>query len=152
MSENILEYKNANVVEAFCKRYSVEESDANDIFEQMLKWFVFCTDKKSSGFRNIDDSTLIIDEMWHTFILFTVDYSDFCRKYVGYYLHHQPSTNAELVGQRKRTLEEVRTKKKTQYELVYDILGKETFIKWYHEYPERYSLDKISKLSKNPFE
>ncbi|NRB11452.1 MAG: hypothetical protein HRU35_07595 [Rickettsiaceae bacterium] len=151
MKKDILSYENSDIVEAFCKSFDVELIEAKDIFSQMLKWFVFCTDKETSEYRNIDDATLIIDEMWHTFILFTGDYTKFCKQYVGYYLHHKPSTNADLKQQRKRTIEEITTKKKAQYELVYDILGQDTFVKWYDEYPDKYSLENITKLKKNRF-
>lgn len=36
-----------------------------------------------------------IDEAWHTFIMFTRDYADFCRRVAGRFIHHQPDTDAE---------------------------------------------------------
>jgi len=36
-------------------------------------------------------SSYIVDEAWHTFILFTKDYFKFCNEVFGYYLHHSPS-------------------------------------------------------------
>ncbi len=33
-----------------------------------------------------------IDEVWHQFILFTKEYGDFCRYYLGNFLHHSPDT------------------------------------------------------------
>ena len=32
-----------------------------------------------------------VDEVWHTFILFTRDYQDFCRDVFGRYIHHSPN-------------------------------------------------------------
>jgi hypothetical protein len=32
-----------------------------------------------------------IDEVWHQFVLFTVEYVDFCKRYFNGYLHHFPS-------------------------------------------------------------
>ena len=32
----------------------------------------------------------VLDEVWHTHILFTSDYSDFCEKAFGQFLHHCP--------------------------------------------------------------
>jgi hypothetical protein len=146
MKNDIVNYRNANIIEAFRKVYKVSDTEAEDIFIQMLNWFIFCENPKSEGYRNIDDSTVIIDEMWHTFILFTPDYFKFCKKYIGHYIHHMPSTNAVLAAQRERAQEEIIEKKRKQYELVYDILGKETFVKWYHEYAEKYSREAIKSL------
>ena len=33
----------------------------------------------------------MVDIGWHTFILYTRDYSDFCQRVAGRYLHHAPS-------------------------------------------------------------
>jgi len=31
-----------------------------------------------------------IDQVWHQHILYTVDYKNFCDKYMGFFLHHNP--------------------------------------------------------------
>jgi len=36
----------------------------------------------------------IVDEVWHTFILFTKEYADFCNQVMGKYIHHEPNTDA----------------------------------------------------------
>ena len=36
------------------------------------------------------EPTADVDEVWHTHILFTEDYADFCADYFGYFLHHKP--------------------------------------------------------------
>lgn len=38
----------------------------------------------------------VIDELWHTFIIFTPDYHRFCEMVAGRYLHHQPTTEEDL--------------------------------------------------------
>jgi hypothetical protein len=37
----------------------------------------------------------LIDEGWHEFIMYTRDYSDFCQKFFGRYIHHQPNIPGE---------------------------------------------------------
>jgi len=34
-----------------------------------------------------------IDEVWHQFILFTPQYHEFCKEFLGGYLHHVPETS-----------------------------------------------------------
>lgn len=34
----------------------------------------------------------VVDEAWHSFILHTKDYQNFCREKVGRFVHHVPST------------------------------------------------------------
>jgi hypothetical protein len=151
MDVDILKYENNNVIEAFTNKFFIDESEAKEIFQQLLLWISYCKDERTKGYQSIDDATLIIDEMWHTFILFTSSYMDFCDKYLGRYFHHQPSTKQDLATQRLRTLEEVRKYKREQYNLVYEILGRDTVIKWYYDYPEKYSIDKIIALLKPPY-
>ncbi|MFI1401082.1 glycine-rich domain-containing protein [Streptomyces sp. NPDC020681] len=37
----------------------------------------------------------LVDIGWHTFILHTVDYADFCERVVGRFVHHVPETEAD---------------------------------------------------------
>lgn len=39
-----------------------------------------------------------VDETWHQFVLFTSQYVDFCYRYFGEYLHHNPSNAPEVPG------------------------------------------------------
>jgi hypothetical protein len=39
-----------------------------------------------------------VDEAWHQFVLFTGQYVDFCQKYFGEYLHHNPSNAPQPAG------------------------------------------------------
>jgi hypothetical protein len=39
-----------------------------------------------------------VDEVWHQFVLFTGQYIDFCHRYFGEYLHHNPSNAPEVPG------------------------------------------------------
>lgn len=35
-----------------------------------------------------------IDQMWHTFLLFTRDYRDFCEQWLGRFVEHEPFEEA----------------------------------------------------------
>ena len=49
--------------------------------------------------------SLLIDECWHQFILFTREYMEFCRQYFGRYVPHAPSNAPEVkpAGQAEQT-------------------------------------------------
>lgn len=34
-----------------------------------------------------------VDNLWHSFILFTAEYDDFCNKYIGVFVHHVPEVD-----------------------------------------------------------
>lgn len=72
-----------------------------------------------------------IDEMWHTFILFTRDYADFCERHFGLFVHHAPTpTEDEPVSAQPG---DVRRRLERQFGLIYDVLGEETLIAWYED-------------------
>ena len=72
-----------------------------------------------------------LDEMWHTFLLFTRDYADFCERYFGFFLHHIPQDDAE--DERPFDADLVRCQLERQYGLIYDVLGEQTLLAWYDE-------------------
>lgn len=43
-----------------------------------------------------------VDIAWDTFILYTSDYTAFCERYVGRYVHHEPNDNPHGVDDRPR--------------------------------------------------
>jgi hypothetical protein len=46
--------------------------------------------------------SLRVDHAWHEFVLFTHEYSDFCHRFFGRYMHHSPSNAPETEGDRAR--------------------------------------------------
>jgi predicted metal-dependent enzyme (double-stranded beta helix superfamily) len=37
-----------------------------------------------------------VDDLWHTFLLFTESYQRFCREVAGYFIHHRPTDEADV--------------------------------------------------------
>ncbi len=80
----VMAYNNNAVVTRIAQELSISETQAVSLFKDTLK-FLWLAGK----FGRVVPSTRI-DEGWHTFILFTMDYQKFCHKYFGYFLHHRP--------------------------------------------------------------
>lgn len=151
---SIINYKNEDVIERFIDKYNIDENEALSIFEETKKWLWLCHmgaigEKKFSFI--IDDSLLIIDEMWHNFILFTKEYNDFCINNFGYYMHHQPTTKQDKNDWQKdpvKGLKEYKKKLQGQYEKVYDLLGESTLNKWYVYFADKYTSAYIYSIIK----
>lgn len=147
--EEILAYRNEDVISRFLDLYDVEEEEALDLFQETLK-FLFLT-RKGDAF--IPDDLLILDEMWHNFVLFTKEYAIFCQRHFGGYNHHNPATKAEKEAG-KRAAQAAPEARKAEnlanlgrlLELTFDHLGPETVRKWFQVYPEKYSPDRIRAL------
>jgi hypothetical protein len=97
----ILEYKHEAVVNRFKREYPAKASNAEEVFEDLLRFFWGTkqhaqdrlhdpTNENLQFFFIMDTDMRDIDLMWHLFLLYTRDYQDFCQRYFGEYLHHQP--------------------------------------------------------------
>jgi hypothetical protein len=86
----ILHYKNQVVVDYFCFHnpgYSVEEGQL--LFTDLLAWIWLNDQRAKLGKKTyLFGPLLILDKMWHSFILHTRAYVDFSTKYWGCYFHH----------------------------------------------------------------
>ncbi|MFT4058992.1 MAG: hypothetical protein QM652_05525 [Legionella sp.] len=86
----ILSYRNPEVVAYFCHHhpeYSLVEGEK--LFTDLLSWMWLnlqraTQDKKTYLFGPL----LVLDKLWHCFILHTRDYCDFSMRYLGTYFHH----------------------------------------------------------------
>ena len=149
----ILTYQNSNVISRFTDKYALDEKEAKSIFTETKKFLYlsYCEKEKAV----IYDDMLIVDEMWHNFILFTKDYHAFCIKFFGKYLHHLPASKEAKQKHLKRSesqpekvKQEYLSKMESLMGITYDYFGETTVSKWFDEYPEIYSPEKIKSLIK----
>ena len=82
---------------------------------------------------------LIIDEMWHNFILFTKEYSEYCNDTYGYFCHHSPAITEANKEISLKEVEEIMV-------FIQKHLGQDILEKWYYFWPERFSKKALHKL------
>lgn len=149
---DIEQYENENVISRFMDMYAVDHTEATDLFQETKK-FLFISPIDGVF---IPDDLLILDEMWHNFILFTADYHEFSQQFFdNKYLHHLPASKEEkethlrlLAEKPEKARENYQQKMHQLMSIVYDHLGEETTIKWFQVYPEKYSKENIKALRK----
>lgn len=142
-----LAYDNEDVIGAFHDKYAVSLDDSRAFFTEVKKWLWLCAGARCAARPlPVFDSMTWLDEMWHTFILFTLDYSRYCDEHFGFYLHHAPTGQAEQARYRARVESEpdaVRAEQLVEQRalmrLVYDTFGELTLRRWFDEYPARYA-------------
>lgn len=136
---DILAYRCAKAVQVFCRNYRIDEVEAEKVFIEMLKWLwlgrIHQLDQDTDKPENlyIFPSLLVVDEMWHCFILCTRDYSDFCFKFFGAFLHHSPHLDDE------ESLSGYHVNENISY--VISRLGRPTGMLWYLQYRLKYPED-----------
>ncbi len=120
----VLEYKNDGVIKKYARDYELPLHVANDHFIELKKFLYVC-----ATYKGAFSPTQTIDNVWHTFILFTKDYHSFCIEYFGKFIHHTPDVEIN---------EETKKQNNISYRLLYDILanefGKPISKTWYNPY------------------
>lgn len=152
---SVLDYQNRYIIREFLRKhphYNLSQEQAQTVFDDMKRylWLSDLYDKHRKDDPETPDITIsvsmiIIDEMWHEFILVTEHYTDFCQKYFGRYLHHPPYTkkydrNAEKIGAeaaKEIFLDEL-------LGAVYDNLGEEVTLRWFDTYRQYLPAEEMS--------
>jgi hypothetical protein len=149
--DEVLRYQNDEVVHRYVVDHEVSRADADEIFLETKRWLWLCASEMAAAPDGIGNripllsEARVLDLMWHTFLLFTRDYADFCQKYFGFYVHHHPRTRVEKEAWDRRIAEDApaaiaerRKLLREGYELVCDRLGQATLKKWCEDFPARF--------------
>lgn len=75
----------------------------------------------------MDEDMRVSDQMWHTFLLYTEDYMNFCKRYFDEYLYHQP----DLVPTFEAGSFDFESNLVKFLDYVYENLGEEEVRRWF---------------------
>jgi hypothetical protein len=137
----LLRYENPAILKLYRQNYPNNSLTAEEAFTEVLKYLWLCR-KHELDYPHLQDnphfpdqcfmprSMREIDEMWHEFILFTQDYSDFCDHYFESYMHHLPNIFDNMP--RPRDIVEREVEKLLHY--IHQHLGEETVKVWFASY------------------
>ncbi len=147
--EKTLGYQNNTVLNKFRVLYNVTHQEAQEIASEAHRWLWLNARLKQDRRDKVEgipqmlvvhSGMVVIDEYWHTFILHTRDYEEFCKKYLGSFIHHSPATpDFQPIGVDETEL---------QLNYIWDVVGEDTVVRWYEEYPEKYSAEILTQLQK----
>lgn len=100
---DLLRYENTRVLSRYQKDFPQARLTPRVALREFLK-YVWLVHQHQSDKRLMNDNPSLafecviheemkaIDDMWHTFLLFTRDYQHFCEQYLnGKFFHHQPA-------------------------------------------------------------
>ncbi|MFT5766047.1 MAG: hypothetical protein ACI8X3_003485 [Saprospiraceae bacterium] len=93
--EETLAYKNKFAIDRFKQTRPDAAEEADLIFDDLKRflWLVATQEERKAKGEEVPDlsfaqSMLVLDDMWHAFILCTNFYTEFCNEYFGNYIHH----------------------------------------------------------------
>lgn len=141
----LLQYKNPLVIRRFKRNFPAYADKAETLFTDMLKYLWLSNKHEQDKLANKNDQNLnfstvmhremrMIDEMWHTFILLTVDYAEFCQKYFGTFQHHVPEVGGDAENAQPIDADAFEDDLRLFLSYIYDHLGEETVRGWFSEY------------------
>ena len=79
----------ASITDKVMEKYPhLSQSEANLVLKGLREYFHVCN---IAGKRMVSMPSQAVDVAWHEFILFTKQYSQFCNKALGRFLHHTPA-------------------------------------------------------------
>ncbi len=143
----VAEYQNSRILNKFRTQFLLSQMETEEIFTELKKFLWLCAlRRKEFKIGNIDvpaklamhKSMVIIDELWHVFILHTEEYTRFCSLFLDGYIHHSPAASDFSPLTDSETA--------LQLSYIWEKLGEETVVTWYDKFEEKYSPDNLSQL------
>jgi len=141
--EQALAYQNDQIPLRFMDDWDVSLDEARLLFDDVKRWLWL--NSQVDWELTFVGPLGIIDEMFHLFILFTDEYSKYCKDVYGDYVHHIPITNADrlkMAADVERDPEGMRTQELADRErmrrLIVEKLGVDALIRWWVDYPANY--------------
>lgn len=136
---HLIRYENNKVISRYNQDFPHAKMRADDALTELMKFVWLCCKHKSDRNDNPENNVLNfscmihpemvdIDNMWHTFLLFTKDYHQFCNDYLdGNFFHHEPVIDTD-----NPMSDETYEQELTRYlSYIYDNLGEDTLMTWF---------------------
>lgn len=89
-----LQYRNDRVVRRLMSEHGFSREEAEQLFLDTLKFMALAVAQN----KRLSPSGPI-DLGWHNFILHTRDYAEFCKSFLGRFLHHEPGVGLIFEGE-----------------------------------------------------
>lgn len=89
--QKVMDYQMPNIIARYRKDYKVSEEDAK-IHEVELKRYLILAGDSDAG-ESLGMMSSEVDNLWHTFLLFTKEYQGFCNDMFGKFIHHCPKVD-----------------------------------------------------------
>jgi hypothetical protein len=88
--EKVFAYNMDTVVSRYAKNQKISLEDARQHEKELKRYFTLVIDNPGVVYGMCGP----VDELWHTFLSFTLLYHEFCTTTAGRFLHHFPNDNA----------------------------------------------------------
>lgn len=84
--QKAMDYPLSAVIERYQQNYNVSLEDAKKHERELKRYLIMCAESDTHYWMFSPE----IDNLWHTFILFTKEYEFYCKEILGKFIHHNP--------------------------------------------------------------
>ena len=148
--ERVLAYQNEAILNRFIIDHDATPEVAQLAFDDLKRWLWLCAEARRETMAGLDvppmtifEGQVDVDDMWHTFLLFTRDYAEFCFNHFGFYLHHVPTTEREKLDymtsadevERGAAVDRKQKRLRANAAYVFEKLGEDVARRWFLEPP-----------------
>jgi len=138
-----MKYRNRELIDRFLETWDVTRPEANEVFGEFKRFLWMCVKTRTRV-----APVPIVDEMWHTFLMYTIEYREFTTRYFGTMYEHIP-TRMHFKREFERLVAKapahargaLAARLEPEIAIVMDVLGEKTVLRWYVTYQQRYGLD-----------
>lgn len=95
--EQIMDYQMPEVIKRCKKDFNYTDDDMRIIEREFKRFIVMSVILKDTGIGMYSKD---VDNLWHSFILFTKEYTDFCTTFNGKFIHHVPEVEEKTPEKR----------------------------------------------------
>lgn len=141
----VLAYRNNDVIDRFCDEWEVSRAEAKLVFSDLLR-YLWLTTRADYLIAPV----LIVDEMWHAFLMFTKPYLTWSQRTFGRVLHHVPTTETDKRAAARLGKAELAKNIERDVATVYTHLGEPTALRWYVLYSDRYTPTFFTNARRRP--
>lgn len=86
--KKVMDYQMPHVIARYCKDYKVSADTAKIHEVELKRWLILAGDGNEGD--SLGMMSKEVDNLWHTFLLFTKEYHAFCNDMFGKFIHHCP--------------------------------------------------------------
>jgi hypothetical protein len=98
-ARSALSFEAPFLIEKLLKEHIVETEDEGEALFLEVKRYIVANHLVAPDAPRCSMYSLLVDEAWHQFVLFTREYTDFSLRHFGRFIHHEPSNAPKAVGE-----------------------------------------------------
>lgn len=91
--QKVMDYPIDEIIKRYRKDYRVSKKKAALHEQELKRYFILSAEYDDEPMEMLSHE---VDNLWHTFLLFTKEYQAFCHDMFGHFIHHVPKIESDI--------------------------------------------------------